>query len=750
MNRFLWVRFVFPLMLLVGALGGLAWWTGRGVEVDSSARSLLKSDPRNRETFDKVTSLLPETTFVMVALETDRLFSNEGRDLVARASEAVLSVEGAVEVKSLTHSGRPVRKGFQLEIEPFFPRSAAPAEWERIREFTTDFPLSRNVMVSADGRYAVLVGLFERELPDHEAREGFRQEFYGAMEAFREEVDAVHILSFPFVEAEGYRAVQEDLSRYAAIAAVLVTLVLALTFRSVPAVLSVLLLEVLGGMLLLGLFQWWGQPVDLYTGILFPLVGGLQLTFITHYLSALQTAGRSRPPAESAVTAFREVIGPSLTAALTTIAGLLTLAFADLPTVNAFGRIGAAAIAGVFLATFLLPACWGGFRVGSSAGTPLTPSRASLFPVRRRVWALAGFAVFVGLLLPGVPRMRTDIRAMEFIEPGHPVRETLELLDADLGGTNIFQLRVDTQRPRGLQEESVLQYLEDLRAFAMELDGVSDAYAYSQLYVALDQIWEGEAQSSGELPRSGFKLNLFSNLLLNSPLLFKESFVDEQASESLVVLRSRDMPGEIYLERLETFMEYADAHKPEGMTLEPVQGLHTILEGDRRIVENQSRTLGLSLGVIALLLTVLWRSPHQVGAVLLANLPALVTIFGVMGYSGFPLNSITVMVAAVILGIAVDDGIHLVSAYRHLRRRGEAADEAAAVALRMKFRPMACTSSILAVFLGLLVLTSFPPVAHFGILSALGLAIAFLGAIVLLPALLGWARGAGGGGTGVG
>ena len=90
--------------------------------------------------------------------------------------------------------------------------------------------------------------------------------------------------------------------------------------------------------------------------------------------------------------------------------------------------------------------------------------------------------------------------------------------------------------------------------------------------------------------------------------------------------------------------------------------------------------------------------------------------------------------------IAVDDGIHLVSATRMLRRKGAPAPEAAAVALRMKVRPMACTSSILAVFLGLLTLTSFPPVAHFGLLSAMGIGMAFLGAVLALPALLGWGR----------
>jgi predicted RND superfamily exporter protein len=88
----------------------------------------------------------------------------------------------------------------------------------------------------------------------------------------------------------------------------------------------------------------------------------------------------------------------------------------------------------------------------------------------------------------------------------------------------------------------------------------------------------------------------------------------------------------------------------------------------------------------------------------------------------------------------VDDGIHVVSATRRLMRKGEPAPEAAWLAVRMKFKAIACTSAILAVFLGLLMLTSFPPVAHFGLLSACGLVSAFLGAVFALPALLSWMR----------
>ncbi len=703
--------------------------------VDSSADRLLASDPRNLETFEKINALMPDTELVLVALEIEELFSNQGARIIAQASEQLYSVAGCREVKSLTHSGRPVRAGFLLDIEPFIPLRASQADWQRIEAFATRFPMSRNVLVSADARYAILIGVFERSLPDHAAREAFRNEFMQALKPIQSETDAVHVLAFPFIEAEAVNSLKEDLILYLLVAGGLIFVVLFITFRSLPAVLSVLLLEGIGVGVLLGVFEVWGHSIDMYTGILFPLIGGLQLTFIVHYLAALQRESRLVSPLWAARRAFHEVFPPSSLAVLTTVVGLLTLAFSDLPTLTAFGRIGAVGVTVVFLVTFLLPAL---YAIGNRSveKEQSEAPKAILFQIRYRTHLLLiALACSIGVAT-GIPEIRTDIRAIEFIEPGHPIRESLELLDRELGGTTIFQLEIDTGRDYGLQTLPVLQYLEDMRAFAYSLEGVTDAYAYSQLYLALNQIWDGDPDPNGSLPQTRSKLTLFSQLLNNTPLLFEESFVDEKARSSLIILRSRDMPGVKYLELLKSFVTHAEATSPSGVTLQPVKGLHTILEGDRQIVLNQSRTLGWSAALIGLLLAILWRSPLHSALVLLANVPALLCIFGMMGFSGFPLNSITVMVAAILMGIAVDDGIHLVSAFRSRCRQGQEPRQAASGALRDKLKPMACTSSILAVFLGMLYFTSFPPVAHFGLLSAMGIATAFMGAVLLLPAFL--------------
>lgn len=102
--------------------------------------------------------------------------------------------------------------------------------------------------------------------------------------------------------------------------------------------------------------------------------------------------------------------------------------------------------------------------------------------------------------------------------------------------------------------------------------------------------------------------------------------------------------------------------------------------------------------------------------------------------AGVPLNSVTVMVGALALGVAVDDTVHLLTHWQRPRRAGLPPREALVAALAVKGPPIIWTSVVLTGVCGLFGLSAFPPVAQFGLLLA-GAFVAALGAVlVLLPA----------------
>ena len=112
-------------------------------------------------------------------------------------------------------------------------------------------------------------------------------------------------------------------------------------------------------------------------------------------------------------------------------------------------------------------------------------------------------------------------------------------------------------------------------------------------------------------------------------------------------------------------------------------------------------------------------------------------VIALQGFAGVPLNSVTIMVAAIALGIAVDDTIHFITHWRDERSAGADAGEAVRRTLAVKGRPIVATTAILVGMVAVFWVSSFPPAMQFGLLLAVGLAGALVAALVLLPAWLG-------------
>jgi predicted RND superfamily exporter protein len=111
-------------------------------------------------------------------------------------------------------------------------------------------------------------------------------------------------------------------------------------------------------------------------------------------------------------------------------------------------------------------------------------------------------------------------------------------------------------------------------------------------------------------------------------------------------------------------------------------------------------------------------------------------VLGVMGLLGIPVNMATVLIAGVAVGLAVDDTIHFINAYRSSLGSGNdkfAASREALVGVGLR---MTMTSAILIGSFTWMGLSNFMPTAQFGLLSSLTIIIALVADVALLPVLL--------------
>ncbi len=715
--------------------------------VSSEARLLLEGDSRNLATYEKVESVLGETEVVVVNLEHSDLFSAEGLDCVRRISQAFAREPGVWDVKSLTHSSKPVRKGLSFQMVPFVP--AGPlSEEERIvlRTFCLEHPLVRNVMVSADGKNSLITVTYRGRVESEAGERTLTKRVDEILEPFRREGLKLWALGLPIAAEEIRDTLRADLRRLLPVGLALLGVVLWLTFRSWRVLAMVLAQQAIALLLLPGIIASSGFRLSLFSAMVLPLIGSVQLTWLAHIFGGLRRGFRNHQEPERAFREMMaEVFKPSVFAALTTLAGMLALALAEVEQIRDFGRLGALGVAAVFFLTFgpglaaiklllrYFPTDWSSEGRHREGNRPLATRWIEL--LRRMRWAILGLSGLLLLLSAwGIQFIRTDIRAVEFLSKSSPTRQAMESVDREYGGVNFVQISFDTGRTNGLNDLEFLSYLEAVHQYAHDQPEPSGVYSYASLLAMMNQIWEGGDTDALHLPESRLLLGIFVLALQSYNYPFLTALADENQRVAQLVVRTPDMPATVYLDLIQRLVDHARNAAPSGVAVSAEAGLHSILEADRRILRSQTRSLWVALGIIGVALTLLWRSPWLAVLLVASNLLPISLAGAAAALGAIPLNSVTVLVAAVALGLAVDDGIHLLTRWRDLRGAGLGTNEALQKAIEAKARPILWTTVILVTTFGLLAFSSFPPVVHFGCLASVALSGSMLAVFVVMPA----------------
>ena len=142
---------------------------------------------------------------------------------------------------------------------------------------------------------------------------------------------------------------------------------------------------------------------------------------------------------------------------------------------------------------------------------------------------------------------------------------------------------------------------------------------------------------------------------------FLQALSDEKQQTANLVLRTTDIPSTEFVALLESIEDKATAIMPETVSVSAQAGLHTVLKADRDIVDAQLGSLCITAVTMFAIMTLLWRS-FRLGILALATGLGPVAVLALVGaIFQVPLNSVTVMVGALALGIGIDDAVHLIT-----------------------------------------------------------------------------------------
>ncbi|MFV8819579.1 efflux RND transporter permease subunit [Haliea sp. E17] len=209
----------------------------------------------------------------------------------------------------------------------------------------------------------------------------------------------------------------------------------------------------------------------------------------------------------------------------------------------------------------------------------------------------------------------------------------------------------------------------------------------------------------------------------------------EEARISVRVMEtSRSLRRDQFLKQLHHYLVEGIGIAPERLNLTGMLVLYNdVLQS---LFRSQILTLGAVFIAILLMFLLLFRSLTLALIALAPNLLAAGLVLGVMGLVGIPLDIMTITIAAIVVGIGVDDCIHYV--HRYMREFPVDNDYRAALHRCHSSIGRAMYYTTLTVIIGFstLTLSNFTPSIYFGLLTVLAMIVAVLGALLLLPVLI--------------
>ncbi|MDJ0849449.1 MAG: efflux RND transporter permease subunit [Myxococcota bacterium] len=528
---------------------------------------------------------------------------------------------------------------------------------------------------------------------------------------------------------------------------VLVALVLALLFRSWLEAGVALLCVGAAVAWTLGLMGWLGWPQNSLTQALAPLVLVIGVCDAMHVLAGYATAlgdGRaaSRREREDAMQAVaRQVGGPCLLTTLTTAAGFASFAVSGLASFVRFGWVAAFGVCAALLLTFtLLPILTVRAPLASAAPPRVAPrweralSALVAFSRERAVAVVAASLLLLGLALSGFAMLRVDASFEDLYGEQSQVVRWVEAASLHLRAPETLEIALDPADGLEPHAPAALRVVAAVETLA-ELDGLAAALSI------LTPLREAHALAHrDELPlddsgraaeRAGQMLRL---LRFEDPDLLR-LFVDPKGGYR-VSLQSRKLPQAELRDLLAEVDVRLARLLPEGWSATvtgPLAVVGTLVD---EIRSTQLRSFTLAGGLVLALVALFLRSlPMAMLALLPTALPVLVTL-GAMGWAGVPLDVGTAMAGAVLLGLAVDDVIHLLTAFRRHRDAGSHRQVAVGAAVHDVGRALVTSSAALATGFLVLAFSPWRSLASFGLVASLAIAAALAAVLVLLPALL--------------
>ena len=572
--------------------------------------------------------------------------------------------------------------------------------------------------------------------------------------------------------------IESDLVTFGTAVAVIFALMLYLFFGSLWYVLLPLLNAFLATFITAGFLGFMDWKISVVSSNFIALLLILTISLTVHLLVKINEIKQEKNLRNAIVEGYGQMFAPCFFAALTTAVAFLSLTFGELKPVIEFGKMMAFGISIAFILTFTFLPC--AIYLVSKIKTKDYLSLHKItswlldFSNNNKITIGSSFIIIFIIFSYGVSKLEVENRFIDYFDKETEIYQGMYEIDSKLGGTATLDIIISEPIESEIPEKSKMQNIatnvavitndfsfDDLFEDDLFEDMTSDASGYwwntyslktlEDIHDYLDSIPEiGKVLSvaSGiKLAREindGEDLNDLELALLRSVLpedireTLLYSYINKD--DSVVRISTRVNESSVNLNRNE-LLEKINFDLQNEFNLKPDQyeitGLAVLYNNMlQSLFQSQIGSLLIVFAVISIMLLIIFKSFKVMVIGLIPNIFVASSVMGLLGLLKIPLDIMTITVAAISVGMAVDNTIHYIYRYKKELKKTNSVEHALENAHTTTGRAIFYTATTIAAGFCILSLSNFFPTVLFGLFTSLAMVLAFITSLTVLPNLL--------------
>ena len=572
----------------------------------------------------------------------------------------------------------------------------------------------------------------------------------------------INLSGIPMIADDLISFVKKDITVFGSGVFVFIIITLWFIFRDIRWVIFPLLSCFLSISIMVGMLGYLNWKVTVISSNFISLMLILTMEINIHYVERYKQLQAELPKKKENFLTYlttTKILTPILYAVLTTALAFLSFIFCDIKPVIDFGLMMTLGLfISLFVSMILLPYLIIKFKPKASPVHKSKESKIAKFfetiAINQKFLVLTFSSIIFILSIYGMTRLKVENSFINYFDKNTEIYKGMKLIDEKLGGTTPLDIILKFK-----ESESKSTFADDEFFQGSSSDEYKDSYWFTNFRINnivnvhkyLETLPEiGKVLSFYSVLQLGEKLNDNKKLgplemaILHSKLPedIKKNIItpyisidDNEARISLRIIDSNpELNRKELLIKIQKDLEEKLQLKKEEFKITGILVIFNNLL--QSLFDSQIKTLGITFAGIFLLLLILFKSFWWSVVAAIPNFTAALFILGSLGLFNIPLDMMTITIASISVGIAIDNSIHYIYRFREEFKINKNYNRTIQICHRTVGKAIVNASLTIVFGFSILILSNFIPSIYFGIFTGLAMLTAMTLVLTLMPQLI--------------